>query len=658
MTVAGLCQCSTYRDPNFSLLTTNRNASGGFPSKCLTLRTTNARMNRSNAYFVCITKMLERHINPNIESCAETGHMWEPYLVGAARLGHMNCVRYLVEQCNANINEVGLVSTNHIYESGVSPLWAATIGEHLNIVTYLVSKGANVNGLTDSSSTPLSLACSRGSLDIVKVLVQNGANIEVTDYHGSTCLMLASSNGHVKVVKYLLSVGANLEKRGIDGKTALHKGVHSGCLEVVKVLLDHNAEMDADSCGETPILTASCLGHEHIVQHLIARGDLISKEDEINALELLGSTFAEKNQDTAFKYWKLAMQERSIHNIVIDQNEYQTPFNQYFKEISTPLQLEKLQGNTSAIDTHSLLVKMRVLGLVHPATIDAIKGKGEEFAANGQLKECFVLWMYTLETHQRILDVLNPKRFFFLMSLTNLFLDKVFTQPLLSNILLYFEESMNLFENCTQEIIVGISRTQRIPGVKKTLDFYYLDWIIPVAMHLMLLLTKLKPILLPVQIHRVKDAVRKLVKLNPIDSKGVSLMHFSLFTSVFCRPEGATVFTFPSLEVLNLLLEAGANPCPRDIFGNTPLHTLGKHRKVPGDMLEALLKAGAHLDMKNAQGHSFESLRASRGQKLRQLVNPVRHTSLQCLAAASIRRHGIPYKGVLDKQLERFVDFH
>ncbi|XP_068213418.1 protein fem-1 homolog C-like [Palaemon carinicauda] len=506
-------------------------------------------MNRSYAYFVCITKMLERHINPNIESCAETGHMWDPYLVGAARLGHMNCVRYLVEQCNANVNEVGLVSTNHIYESGVSPLWAATIGEHITIVKYLVSKGANVNGLTDSSSTPLSLACSRGSLDIVKVLVQNGANIEVTDYHGSTCLMLASSNGHVKVVKYLLSVGANLEKKWIDGKTALHKGVHSGCLEVVKVLLDHNAEMDADSCGETPILTASCLGHEHIVQHLIARGDLISKEDEINALELLGSTFAEKNQDTAFKYWKLAMQERSIHNIVIDQNEYQTPFNQYFKEISTPLQLEKLQGNTSAIDTHSLLVKMRVLGLVHPATIDAIKGKGEEFAANGQLKECFVLWM-------------------------------------------------------------------------------------------------------------VKDAVRKLVKLNPIDSKGVSLMHFSCATSVFCRAEGAKVFPFPSLEVLNLLLEAGANPCPRDIFGNTPLHTLGKHRKVPGDMLEALLKAGAHLDMKNAQGHSFESLRASRGQKLRQLVNPVRHTSLQCLAAASIRRHGIPYKGVLDKQLERFVDFH
>ncbi|XP_068213437.1 protein fem-1 homolog A-like [Palaemon carinicauda] len=450
--------------------------------------------------------------------------------------------------------------------------------------------------------------------------------------------------------------------------------------------------MDADSCGETPILTASCLGHEHIVQHLIARGDLISKEDEINALELLGSTFAEKKPrhclqvlETSYagkvvqsrtgintrQYFIagdvtagvaailiLKQNSKSIHNIAIDQNEYQTPFNQYFKEISTPLQLEKLQGNTSAIDTHSLLVKMRVLGLVHRTTIDAIKGKGEEFAANGQLKECFVLWMYTLETHQRILDVLNPKRFFFLMSLTNLFLDKVFTQPLPSNILLYFEESMNLFENCTQEIIIGISRTQRIPGVKKTLDFYYLDRIIPVAMHLMLLLTKLKPILLPVQIDRVKDAVRKLVKLNPIDSKGVSLMHFSCATSVFCRAEGATVFPFPSLEVLNLLLEAGANPCPRDIFGNTPLHILGKHRKVPGDMLEALLKAGAHLDMKNAQGHSFESLRASRGQKLRQLVNPVHHTSLQCLAAASIRRHGIPYKGVLDKQLERFVDFH
>ncbi|XP_068245550.1 protein fem-1 homolog A-like [Palaemon carinicauda] len=416
--------------------------------------------------------------------------------------------------------------------------------------------------------------------------------------------------------------------------------------------------MRPDNCGETPILTASCLGHEHIVQHLITREDLISKEDEINALELLGSTFAEKKQETAMKYWKLAMHKRCMHIIPIEQDDSQTHFNQFFKEAITPPQLEIIQGNRAAIDKHSLLVKMRVLGLAHCTTIEAIRNKGEEFAAKGQLKQCIVLWMYTLKVHQRILDVLNPKRFSFLMSLTNLFFNRVIKLPLPSNILLYFEDVMNLFENCTQEINVGISRPHRNPGVNKTLDFYYVDRIIPVAMHLMLLLTKLKPILSPVKLQRVNDAVRKLVELNPLDAKGVSLMHFACATVVFCRAEEAAIFPFPSLEVLNLLLEAGANPSPRDCSGNTPLHVLGKLRKVPGDMLEALLAAGAHLDMKNDRGHSFESLRASQGQELCQLVNPVRHTSLQCLAATTIRRRSVPYKGVLDKQLERFVDFH
>ncbi|XP_068239916.1 protein fem-1 homolog A-like [Palaemon carinicauda] len=477
-----------------------------------------------------------------------------------------------------------------------------------------------------------------------------------------TSLLVACFKGHSELVHYLLGVGANLKRKTLSGKSALHLGVYSGCLDVVKVLIDHKSEMIVDTCGETPLLAASRRGHDHIVEYLIARGDLISKEEGINALELLGTTFAEKRQDVAraLKYWKLALHERYVHSIPVKQDESQMTFNQHFKEVTTPEQLEEFLGNRVAIDTHSLLVKMRVLGLAHRATIHAIRNKGANFAANGQLKLCVVLWMYTLEAHRRMLGVLNPERFFFLKAITYLFLKKVIDQSLPSNILLNFEDFMNMFENCTKEIRISISEINRTPGFDKHLDFYQLDRIIPIVMHLMLLLTKLKPILSPVQLQRVNDAVHKLVELNPRDSEGESLLHLACSSYIFRPSEEPAIIGFPSLEVLNLLLETGANPCARDCSGNTPLHELAKHQNIPGDMVEALLAAGAHFDMTNEEGQSFGSLMASQGegQKLHEIVNPVRHTSLQCLAAAAIRRNGIPYNGVLDNQLSQFVDFH
>ncbi|XP_068240278.1 protein fem-1 homolog A-like [Palaemon carinicauda] len=596
------------------------------------------------------------HNSTNILSCAETTRMWESEscLVVAAGLGHMDCVRYLVERCNTNIKEAGSVTTNKYYVREASPVWAATLGGHLNIVKYLTSKGACVSLPTYCNSTPLKVACYPGRQDLVKVLVQNGADFEDTDHH-EMALLMACFKGHSQLVNYLLDFGANLNRKTSDGKSALHLGVYSGCLDVVKVLIDHKWEMNIDTCGETPLLAASLRGHDHIVEYLIARGDLISKEEGINALELLGTTFAEKKQDVAgaFKYWKLALHERCVHNISVKQDESQMNFNHHFKEVTTPQQLEEFRGNREATDTHSLLVKMRVLGSAHHDTICAIRNRGAEFAANGQLKLCVVLWMYTLEAHRRILGLLNPVRFFFLKTLTYLFLKKVIDQSLPSDILLYFEDFMNMFENSTKEIRVSISETNRK-------DFYQLDRIIPIVMHLVLLLIKLKPILSPVQLQRVNDAVIKLVGLNPRDSDGESLLHLACSRYIFRHSEEPAIISFPSLEVLKLLLETGANPCARDSSGNTPLHALAKRGNIPGDMLEALLAAGAHLDMTNEGGQSFGSLMASRGQgqKLHEIVNPVRHTSLQCLAAAAIRRNGIPYKGVLDNHLSQFVDFH
>ncbi|XP_064110390.1 protein fem-1 homolog A-like [Macrobrachium nipponense] len=111
-------------------------------------------------------------------SCIENGGMeWESLLNTAAILGHATCVRILVDYHNANIEGLG---------SG-----------HLEIVDFLLSKGANANGVTTFNSTPLAAACSQGHFEVARLLLEHGAC--------TTPLMAASSRGHANIVEYLVS---------------------------------------------------------------------------------------------------------------------------------------------------------------------------------------------------------------------------------------------------------------------------------------------------------------------------------------------------------------------------------------------------------------------------------------------------------------------
>ena len=78
--------------------------------------------------------------------------------------------------------------------------------------------------------------------------------------------------------------------------------------------------------GMTPLLAAAVTGHIHIVEYLIANADLVSRQERIDALELLGATFVDKKRDMlgSFKLWKRAMEDRyKTHaNSIFDYDYY------------------------------------------------------------------------------------------------------------------------------------------------------------------------------------------------------------------------------------------------------------------------------------------------------------------------------------------------
>ena len=91
---------------------------------------------------------------------------------------------------------------------------AASYG-HLNVVRFLAMEAqANVNqALTDDGATPLMVAANRRHLKVVQLLVQAGADVNQTDNDGKTALFHASGQGQVELCGRLLIAGVTAQPR-------------------------------------------------------------------------------------------------------------------------------------------------------------------------------------------------------------------------------------------------------------------------------------------------------------------------------------------------------------------------------------------------------------------------------------------------------------
>lgn len=93
----------------------------------------------------------------------------------------------------------------------------------------------NVNVKGNNNVTPLILASQQGKLDVVAFLLDRGARVNDAMTDGKTALLMACKNGHIEVVKILMKRGADqsLESRG---KSPLAIAISNGHTEIVNIL--------------------------------------------------------------------------------------------------------------------------------------------------------------------------------------------------------------------------------------------------------------------------------------------------------------------------------------------------------------------------------------------------------------------------------------
>ncbi len=163
-----------------------------------------------------------------------------------------------------------------------SRLVQAALNWDLDAIKKTLDEGANINHIYligDESYTALGAACSKGYIEIVTYLLDCGANIDVPDKNGHTPLYEASAEGQTDIVLLLLKKEANLFVKDKDGHTALHYACYSGNETTVKLLVENGIDLSIENnYWNCPIHLAVLYNRISIVDTLLRLGDSVERK--------------------------------------------------------------------------------------------------------------------------------------------------------------------------------------------------------------------------------------------------------------------------------------------------------------------------------------------------------------------------------------------
>ena len=563
-------------------------------SECVTQVYQAARDGSSN-----LTDLLKR-LKPEqrktaLETKSKDGSHFVTPLIIAAHNGHLNSVKILLRY-GADIEARGTLKTGDQIIEGCTPLWGAADTGHLDVVKLLIERNADVDSRTSKGSTPLRVAAHEGHLDIVRCLVESGADVNARNVEGYTPLLVACHWGHLNTVTYLINKGAFIDLQYKDGDTALHEAVQRGHLKIVSELLALGASQLPNNQGLTPLLYACDLRAIEIVEYLINRPEC-TKEDRIDALELLGATTAnDKSRDIkkAFSYMKRGMEMRyedPAHPLLKKKMEPVEAY-QNRKESQTLDELALLEGDDHAIGMEGLIIRERILGSDNPAILYEIRFRGAVLADSEEYELCFGLWKRAMEkaTNNDVSIIRHLK------SYTGVFGEMVQKRKLLRPN--FIEDAFELLVAASEKRTEKLQEGHESEEQEKTL--YY-------ALYLLMIYTKVK-----VQNANMTDFLQRFLRLNPRCSDGNTLLHLAAWHETPIKEVNVrSVCKLPSVETMKLILHAGGDVNAVNAEGNTPLHLAVKFKpaepeevEILREMLLSLVDIGADPKLANKNGQT------------------------------------------------------
>ncbi|KAJ5738251.1 Mg2+ transporter protein CorA-like/Zinc transport protein ZntB [Penicillium malachiteum] len=194
----------------------------------------------------------------------------------ACYFGHLPVVKELI----ANTPEVLKEADN----DGRTGLLCAAWNDKLEIVQYLINdKDAKFDDQDESGFTVLHLASHRGNVGMVKSILQKSTSLlEITSVYGQTPLLSAAEESKPAVAQILLQNGADIKHQNNQKDTALHIASRDGSTELARALIESSKDPleIRNASHQTPLLTAVTNKHYDIVDILLGAGANINAQDD------------------------------------------------------------------------------------------------------------------------------------------------------------------------------------------------------------------------------------------------------------------------------------------------------------------------------------------------------------------------------------------
>ncbi|XP_077501382.1 ankyrin repeat protein mann-cup [Amblyomma americanum] len=578
----------------------------------------------------------------------------------ACKKGNSDIVEYLITMCGADLEQRGVYEvTDDRSIHFVTPLWCAAVAGKLAVVKQLIDYGANVNSVSDTGSTPVRSACFMSHRDVVMYLVNHGADILKPNYNGGTCLI--NSVQSVSLCRFLLRRGADVNAQDVQLKTALHYAIQEHRFDTTRLLLEQRANPFLRSrYGDDALQTACLKGAAQIYEYLVTTVEY-SAARRAEADELMGTTFLDEHHDvqSALFYWRRAQTLRARENVPKPlAGTPRRPAFQMAAEYANADELEALAHDLDALRNQSLLMCERILGAQHKDTVFRLMYRGAAYADSLQYQRCIDLWQYALEIRVAKDTLLHTEAGQAAAALVRLYLDMLDKKRagLLSHDQLRLEDVL-----ATARLLVDrIADTARLlserPVYRRHLDNF--DKLLRVLTHLLYVLHSL-PKQNAAQDADVRRLAARALAQQPRSAAGDSLLHLVVSRANTMKPtaffEEAHAHVFPDAPLAELLLECGADVEAVNEALSTPLHVAALRNNFRPDVVQMLLRHGAHLDRRNANGNQPHRMLAGISECT---LNPLQHIGLQCLAARKIVERRIPFTGEVPVALEHFIRIH